>query len=42
MPTPALDPNEILAREFDYAAQTAMQVNEDRVRVFKESLKEKV
>ena len=30
----SLDPNEILAREFDYAAQTAMQANEDRVRVF--------
>lgn len=29
-----LDPNEILCREFDYAAQTAFQANEDRVRVF--------
>jgi hypothetical protein len=29
-----LDPNEILSREFEYAAQTAIQANEDRVRVF--------
>lgn len=29
-----LDPNEILSHEFDYAAQTAFQANEDRVRVF--------
>jgi hypothetical protein len=29
-----LDPNVILAREFDYAAQTAFQANEDRVRLF--------
>lgn len=29
-----LDPNEILCREFEYAAQTAFQANEDRVRVF--------
>lgn len=34
MPTPTLDPNEILGREFEYAAQTAAQANEDRVRVF--------
>ena len=34
MPTPTLDPNEILSREFEYAAQTALQANEDRVRVF--------
>jgi len=29
-----LDPNEILSREFEYAAQTAFQAHEDRVRVF--------
>lgn len=29
-----LDPNEILIAEFNYAAQTAFQANEDRVRVF--------
>jgi hypothetical protein len=29
-----LDPNEILSCEFEYAAQAAMQANEDRVRVF--------
>jgi hypothetical protein len=29
-----LDANEILGREFDYAAQTALQANEDRARVF--------
>jgi hypothetical protein len=29
-----LDPNEILSREFEYAAQTAFQAQEDRVRVF--------
>lgn len=29
-----LDPNEVLSREFDYAAQTAFQAHEDRVRVF--------
>ncbi|MGD2249676.1 MAG: hypothetical protein PVF58_14810 [Candidatus Methanofastidiosia archaeon] len=29
-----LDPNEILCREFEYAAQSAFQANEDRVRVF--------
>jgi hypothetical protein len=29
-----LDPNEILSREFDYAAQTAFQAHEDRVKVF--------
>lgn len=29
-----LDPNEILSREFDYAAQTAFQAHEDRVSVF--------
>lgn len=29
-----LDPNEILSREFEYAAQTAFQANEDRVKVF--------
>jgi hypothetical protein len=29
-----LDPNEILSREFEYAAQTAFQANEDRIRVF--------
>jgi hypothetical protein len=29
-----LDSNEILAREFDYAAQVAFQAHEDRVRVF--------
>ncbi|RME90532.1 MAG: hypothetical protein D6770_02285 [Anaerolineae bacterium] len=31
---PALDIGEILSREFEYAAQTAFQANEDRVRVF--------
>lgn len=30
----ALDPNEILSHEFDYAAQTAFQAHEDRVTVF--------
>ncbi len=29
-----LDPNEILSREFEYAAQTALQAYEDRARVF--------
>lgn len=29
-----LDPNTILSHEFEYAAQTAFQANEDRVRVF--------
>lgn len=29
-----LDPNEILSREFEYAAQTAFQAHEDRVKVF--------
>jgi hypothetical protein len=29
-----LDPNEVLSREFEYAAQTAFQAHEDRVRVF--------
>ena len=29
-----LDPNEILSREYEYDAQTAIQANEDRVRVF--------
>jgi hypothetical protein len=29
-----LDPNEILSREFDYAAQTAFQAHEDRIRGF--------
>ena len=28
-----LDPNEIPSREFDYAAQTAFQAHEGRVRV---------
>ncbi len=31
---PSLDVNEILSREFEYAAQTAFQANEDRVRIF--------
>lgn len=34
MSKPKLDPNTILSREFEYAAQTAIQANEDRVRVF--------
>ncbi|KYK37414.1 MAG: hypothetical protein HXS46_15350 [Theionarchaea archaeon] len=29
-----LDPNQILCHEFEYAAQTAIQANEDRVRLF--------
>jgi hypothetical protein len=34
MESQRLDTNEILGREFDYAAQTALQANEDRARVF--------
>lgn len=34
MNEPELDPNKILSHEFNYAAQTAFQANEDRVRVF--------
>lgn len=30
----SLDPNIILSKEFDYAAQTAFQANEDRIRIF--------
>lgn len=34
MSEPKLDPDKILSHEFNYAAQTAFQANEDRVRVF--------
>lgn len=34
----SLDPNSILEREFDYAASTALQANEDRVHIYTFSL----
>jgi hypothetical protein len=34
MPNTTLNPNDILTKEFDYAAHTALQANEDRVRIF--------